>query len=274
MVDEESEFPKLPLAVGGDPALQNHAAADLPPLPPRWRSVLPEWIRSLLWVDQASSFDAFISYSWKADAEFSPILQSVLQKFLCPWYKVRALNIFRDLSALAANEDLETSLREKLDKSTHLIVLASQQARISRGMDFELTYWLSKPRRGQILVVATSGPNGNWAAVRENAIPPALKLGLLTTPLWIDISKRKAPVSRVDFVSGADLLRTLGGRPDIHISQDPVKIPKLIYQACSKLERNLTTEEWKAFLGDSHYEKTCDSLGAPLASKAIAKTMQ
>jgi len=68
---------------------------DLPPPPPKWRSYLPAWVRGLVWVDQASLFDAFLSYSWAADLKVAPVVQSVLQKFLCQWYKTRALNIFR-----------------------------------------------------------------------------------------------------------------------------------------------------------------------------------
>lgn len=116
-------------------------------MPPRWRSAVPAWIRGLFWVEEASSFDAFLSYSWKRDSDFAPVLQSVLQSFLCPWCRLRALNIFRDLASLAASADLEASLKEKLDKSMHLIVLASPQAKTSEGMQFEATYWLSKPRR-------------------------------------------------------------------------------------------------------------------------------
>jgi hypothetical protein len=104
---------------------ENHSL-DLPPAPPKWRSLLPAWLRGLIWADQASSFDAFLSYSWKADSEIAPILQETLQKFLCPWYRIRALNIFRDLSALAATEDLEKSLEEKLERSHHLVALASR----------------------------------------------------------------------------------------------------------------------------------------------------
>lgn len=160
--------PSQPLISESD--LKDRSIADIRPLPPRWRSILPAWLRSLLWVEEASSFDAFLSYSWKSDSSFAPILQSTLQSFLCPWYKLRALNIFRDLSSLAASADLEASLREKLDASTHLIVLASPLAKTSEGMQFEAKYWLSKPRRGQILVLATSGDYGRWTDLRENAL--------------------------------------------------------------------------------------------------------
>jgi hypothetical protein len=79
--------------------------SDFSPPPPKWRFFLPTWLRGLIWADEASTFDAFLSYSWKADSEIAPIIQKTVQKFLCPWYRLRALNIFRDFSALAASMD-------------------------------------------------------------------------------------------------------------------------------------------------------------------------
>src|SRR5215813_7057519 len=163
--------------------------SDLPPVPPRWRSLIPTWVRGLFWVDQANYFDAFLSYSWAADAKIAPLIQSILQQFLRPWYKLRALNIFRDLSSLPASSNLTVSLKERLDKSKHLIVFASPEAAMSAGMEFEARYWFSRPREGEILLVVTSGSYTNWDEIRSNALPPTLQKELTDTPLWIDISR-------------------------------------------------------------------------------------
>jgi|SRR6516164_7583537 hypothetical protein len=56
------------------------AALDLPP-PKRWRRFLPLWLRSLIWVDSAQKYDAFLSYSWKADIVVAPVIQSTIQRF-------------------------------------------------------------------------------------------------------------------------------------------------------------------------------------------------
>jgi hypothetical protein len=100
---------------------------DLRP-PKTWRRLVPSWLRSLIWVDSAGSYDAFLSYSWKSDVEIAPVIQSVPQRFLCPWCKLRAETVFRDLSCLPAGSSLKNELFDRLDRSSHLIVLASPEA--------------------------------------------------------------------------------------------------------------------------------------------------
>jgi len=55
---------------------------------------------------------------------------------LRPWYKVRAKNVFRDLSCLPAGSSLEAELFARLDQSDHLIVLACPETARSA---FQLT---------------------------------------------------------------------------------------------------------------------------------------
>ena len=93
------------------------ALLDLAP-PKAWRRLIPEWVRSLIWVDSAQSYDAFLSYSWQSDREVAPVIQSVIQRFLRPWYKRRAKTVFRDLSCLPASSSLEDELFARLDRST------------------------------------------------------------------------------------------------------------------------------------------------------------
>ena len=156
--------------------------------PPRWRSLVPRLIRTLLWGDGRPSYDAFLSYSWKVDIPVATVVQSTLQQFLCPWYRLRALNVFRDLSSLPASSSLEDGLRDRLDRSQHLIVLASPEAMTSAGMEFEARYWFSRPRNGDVLVVLTSGPYRTWPELRDGALPPTLRAKLAGPPLWIDLS--------------------------------------------------------------------------------------
>ena len=47
-------------------------------------------------------YDAFISYSHSADGRLAPALQVALHRFAKPWWKLRAVNAFRDGTSLAA----------------------------------------------------------------------------------------------------------------------------------------------------------------------------
>jgi hypothetical protein len=125
--------------------------------PKRWRRLVPRWLRSLIWVDAASRYDAFLSYSWTADSTAAPTLQSVIQRFLCPWYRVRAKTVFRDLSSLPASSSLEAELFDRLDRSIHLIALACPEAAKSKGMEMEARHWFSRQRTGQVLIIVTQG---------------------------------------------------------------------------------------------------------------------
>ena len=171
----------------------SHVDLDIAP-PKRWRGLLPGWLRSLIWVDAASRYDGFLSYSLKSDRSVAPVIQSVIHHFLCPWYKPRAKTVFRDLSSLPASSSLETELLDRLDRSTHLLVLASPGASESRGMEMEARHWLSRPRAGQILIILTEGSAFAWDDVRTTLLPPALRDGLVSEPLWASVRDSRAEI--------------------------------------------------------------------------------
>ena|ERR1700730_3312348 len=100
------------------------SSLDLAP-PKAWRRFVPLRVRSLIWIDSAQNYDAFLSYSWKADSKVAPVIQSLLQQFLRPWYKLRAQTVFRDLSCLPAGSSLEAELFERLDRSKHPPTMAA-----------------------------------------------------------------------------------------------------------------------------------------------------
>lgn len=166
---------------------------DLSP-PRRWRRLFPSWLRSLIWVDSARRYDAFLSYSWKSDSEVAPVIQSVLQRFLCPWYRLRSKTIFRDLSCLPAGSSLENELFDRLDRSANLVVLASREAALSHGMEIEARHWFSVPREGQVLVVVTAAGYSDWESIRKDLLPPAVRNGLQSEPLWIPLGHRRSQI--------------------------------------------------------------------------------
>jgi hypothetical protein len=74
-------------------------------------------------------------------------------------------------------------------------------------------------------------------------------------------------VRALKFVSGGRSLRSAVGDTDLHITDDFVYAPDLIADACSKLDRNLTPEEWAAYLGKIPYRKTCEHLNPAVTGK-------
>jgi len=86
-----------------------------------------------------ASYHGFISYSHAADGKLAPAIQKGLQRFAKPWYRVRALHIFRDDASLAANPELWGSITNALEASEYLILLASPRAANCRVAGGNLT---------------------------------------------------------------------------------------------------------------------------------------
>jgi len=176
---------------GGPPPQAEAETALLDKAPQKpWRRCLPRWLRSLIWLDAAAHYDAFLSYSWKADGSIAPLIQSALQQFLCPWYKRRAKNVFRDLSSLPAGSSLQKELFERIDRSTHFVVLACPEAANSKGMDMEARYWFSRARSGDLIVVVTAGRCETWEEIRDRLIPAAVRDHLPNAPVWIPLQNQ------------------------------------------------------------------------------------
>jgi hypothetical protein len=52
------------------------------------------------------SYDAFISYSHALDGKLAPTLQLELERFAKPWYRMRALRVFRDNANLQGSDKI------------------------------------------------------------------------------------------------------------------------------------------------------------------------
>jgi hypothetical protein len=162
--------------------------------PRAWRRWVPSWFRSLVWVDDADKYDAFLSYSWKSDSKTAAVVHSVLQQFLCPWYRFRAKTIFRDLSCMPAGSSLQGELFDRIDRSTHLIVLASPEAAHSCGMELEANHWYDRRRDGQVLIIVTDGEFKSWEDIHDRLLPAAVRTNLVSEPLWIPLRHRRTEI--------------------------------------------------------------------------------
>ena len=137
-------------------------------------------------------YDAFISYSHAADGMLAPALHNALQRFAKPWYRRRALHLFRDQTSLSATPGLWPAIETALNKSRYFLLLASPEAAQSEWVQREVAWWLEHKSPQTLLIALTEGriarePGANdfnWD--ETNALPPVLRGVFTENPLWVD----------------------------------------------------------------------------------------
>src|SRR4051812_47148726 len=138
-------------------------------------------------------YDAFISYSHAKDRAIAAALQSVVQKLGKPWYRRRALRVFRDDTSLSATPSLWPSIEGALGKSRYFILLASPQSAASKWVNKEVAHWLDRNRIDTLLVGVTDGnlewdeSAGDFAWREATPLPRALAGRFASEPKWIDL---------------------------------------------------------------------------------------
>jgi hypothetical protein len=159
-------------------------------------------------------YDAFISYSHQHDQALGPALQASLERFAKPWRSPRTSRIFIDKANLATSPELWGSVEEGLAASGWLILLASEDAAQSAGVDHEVRWWLENRSLDRLLIVATS-PGLRWEKAKQDwsakaPIPPALRGAFPAEPFWTDLSDlppdvraSQIPANRVAAVAAA-----------------------------------------------------------------------
>jgi WD40 repeat protein len=138
-------------------------------------------------------YNAFISYSHGADKGLAAALERGLKRFAKPWYRRQALRIFRDETDLSAAPQLWSLIKQALDHSEFLILLASAGAAKSPWVDRELSYWLETKGPETVLIVLTDGTL-TWDAARagfdpltSDAVPARLLSAFGEEPLYVDM---------------------------------------------------------------------------------------
>src|SRR4051812_10648147 len=167
-------------------------------------------------------YDAFISYSHAKDKPVAAALQSVIQKLGKPWYRRRALRVFRDDTSLSATPHLWPTIEQALAESRFLILFASPEAAASPWVAKEVAYWLEHKGIDTLLVALTDGTL-SWAHdagdfVWSDAMPlPAVLKGRFPhDPRWIDLRACRddpAAYQRQILELGADFAAAIHGVP-------------------------------------------------------------
>ncbi len=70
-------------------------------------------------------YDAFISYSRRASTHLATDLQVGVERFAKPWYRLRAVRVFRDDASMSANTALWSTIERGLSEAEWLVLLAS-----------------------------------------------------------------------------------------------------------------------------------------------------
>jgi WD40 repeat protein len=168
------------------------------------------------------AYDAFISYSHAGDRPLAMAVQAGLQRFAKPWYRRRALRIFRDESSLSATPGLWPTIQQTLAASNYLVLIASPESRHSHWVGQELRYWLDLGRRDRVLLVLSAGQL-TWAGrdfdwSRTDAFSPDFQGVFDQEPLYVDLrwARSQAAVSHRDarlVQPLASLAAPIHGRP-------------------------------------------------------------
>src|SRR5437588_5122087 len=136
-------------------------------------------------------YDAFISYSHAKDKPIASALQSAGQKLGKPWYRRRALRLFRDDTSLSATPGLWPTIESALNESRYFILLASPDAASSKWVNKEVAHWLAHKRADTLLIGVTEGELlwdeslGDFA--KNEALPPVLVQKFPAEPKWVDL---------------------------------------------------------------------------------------
>jgi tetratricopeptide (TPR) repeat protein len=151
-----------------------------------------------------STYDAFISYSHAKDKPIAAALQSVVQALGKPWYRRRALRIFRDDTSLSATPHLWPTIEAALGASRFLILLASTESARSMWVDKEVAYWLEHKSTDTLLIAVTDGElawppratDFTWSDATP--LPALLKGRFAHEPKWVDLRAYRAGASKRD----------------------------------------------------------------------------
>ena len=138
-------------------------------------------------------YAAFISYSHAADGKLAPRLQSALHNFAKPWYRLRALRVFRDQTSLASNPDLWFAIEAALGESQWFLYMASPQAAGSEWGARNRVAWLEHRGSDKMLVLITEGElawdvskqDFDWS--RSTCLPEELRRRFKGEPLYVDL---------------------------------------------------------------------------------------
>jgi WD40 repeat protein len=136
--------------------------------------------------------DAFISYS-HSDSALAREFEHGLERLAKPLLRLRALDVFRDQTGLAASAALWRSIVEHLSISDWFLLMCSPQSAASAWCNKEIEWWLANRTPDRILILLTDGDlvwnseARDFDSSRTTALPLALRAKFSEEPLFTDL---------------------------------------------------------------------------------------
>jgi WD40 repeat protein len=163
-------------------------------------------------------YDVFIAYSRKDEALASAV-QRGLERLAKPWNRIRALDVFRDDTSLAAGTQLKPQIAAALEASRHLLLLASPEAATSPWVCDEVELWLRRPDGEQTLMIAAARGRLEWDGAAEDyseesyrILPECLKERNTASQLFRNMSSLERSELTLESAAFSDDIRAFSAK--------------------------------------------------------------
>jgi len=140
-------------------------------------------------------YKAFISYKHEVSSTHAQKIESALKSYAKPLYQP-PIKIFRDEVHLVPGNDLPASIREAMNESEYMLLLASKEAAESQWVQDEIDTWCGDLKRTENLIIVLTKDNieinneGQLEKIdwdRTNALPVNLRKYITQMPLYSDL---------------------------------------------------------------------------------------
>jgi WD40 repeat protein len=179
-------------------------------------------------------YNAFISYSHAADGRLAPAVQTALHHLGKPWYRLRAVRVFRDKTSLSATPALWPTIVEVLKQSEWFVLMASPDAARSVWVQQEIAWWIENRDPKRMLILLTAGDlawdsrKSDFDWTRTDALPPSLAGVFRDEPLYVDFRKHRdaerLTLRDTDFRAGVlDVAAPIHGRAKDELDGEDVR---------------------------------------------------
>lgn len=228
--------------------------------------------------------DAFLSYNQAADERLAAALEAGLERLAKPLFKLRAIDVFRDRTGMAASPSLWSSLQSHLAGSRWLIYLACPASAASPWCVRELSWWLDRHGGERLLIVLTDGElawhrgSGGLDSAHASALPVEHHARFATEPLWVDLrwARSAGPLAARDArlrPALLDLAAPIRGLPKDQLDGDDVRqqrrTRRLAAAAVSSIAVAAVLATWQAIEATRQRDRA-ESLRVQTLSRQIA----